>query len=179
MSMNQATNLPSIHSILHLSPEAGPYQEWSNGIQHVGELNNDAMNMDMEEVMSEASNAVDGSTSLSVEPEGSAMSLGSARVNGLPRLALTSTDSHLISILRQVKLGGYSDVWQGLYAPTQLRLAMKCPRIIEGTPEAIAVKRRWVREAKMWLSLNHVNILPFYGVVELSSITYLVAPWVA
>ncbi|KAG8994566.1 hypothetical protein FRB94_009787 [Tulasnella sp. JGI-2019a] len=179
MSMNQATNLPSIHSILHLSPEAGPYQEWSNGIQHVGELNNDAMNMDMEEVMSEASNAVDGSTSLSVEPEGSAMSLGSARVNGLPRLALTSTDSHLISILRQVKLGGYSDVCQGLYAPTQLRLAMKCPRIIEGTPEAIAVKRRWVREAKMWLSLNHVNILPFYGVVELSSITYLVAPWVA
>ncbi|KAG8980753.1 hypothetical protein FRB93_009018 [Tulasnella sp. JGI-2019a] len=199
MSMNQATNLPSIHSILHLSPEAGPYQEWSNGIQHVGELNNDAMNMDMEEVMSEASNAVDGSTSLAsrprhivapklnilapyslwnlkVQPCGS---LGSARVNGLPRLALTSTDSHLISILRQVKLGGYSDVCQGLYAPTQLRLAMKCPRIIEGTPEAIAVKRRWVREAKMWLSLNHVNILPFYGVVELSSITYLVAPWVA
>ncbi|KAG9022831.1 hypothetical protein FRB95_014080 [Tulasnella sp. JGI-2019a] len=179
MSVNQATNLPSIYSVLHPPPEAGSYQGWNNGIQHIGELNKNDMHIDMEEVTSEASNAVDGSTSLSVEPEGSAMSLGSARVNGLPRLVLSSTDSHLISILRQVKLGGYSDVYQGLYAPTQLKLAMKCPRIIEGTPEAIAVKRRWMREAKMWLSFNHVNILPFYGVVELSSITYLVAPWVA
>ncbi|KAG9022025.1 hypothetical protein FRB95_000962, partial [Tulasnella sp. JGI-2019a] len=139
----------------------------------------DDINMDMEEVMSDTSNIVADFTSVSVEPGGSAMPLGNARVNGLPRLTLSSTDSHLISVLRQVKLGGYSDVYQGLYAPTQLRLAMKCPRIIEGTPEAIAVKRRWMREAKMWLSLNHVNILPFYGVAELSSITYLVAPWVA
>ncbi|KAG9022833.1 hypothetical protein FRB95_014082, partial [Tulasnella sp. JGI-2019a] len=139
----------------------------------------DDINMDIEEVMSETSNVVADFAPVSVEPGGSAMPLGNAGVNGLPRLTLSSTDSHLISILRKVKLGGYSDVYQGLYAPIQLKLAMKCPRIIEGTPEAIAVKRRWMREAKMWLSLDHVNILPFYGVVELSSITYLVAPWVA
>ncbi|KAG8981770.1 hypothetical protein FRB94_002970 [Tulasnella sp. JGI-2019a] len=57
---------------------------------------------------------------------------------------------------------------------------MKRPRIQEeGTTQAKVVKRRYTREAKIWSSLDHVNVLSFYGVVEISSVAYLVAPWVA
>ncbi|KAG8998898.1 hypothetical protein FRB94_006608 [Tulasnella sp. JGI-2019a] len=71
-------------------------------------------------------------------------------------------------------------MYQGLYAPTQLKLAMKCPRILEDeTTQAKVVIRRYKREATVWSSLNHIDILPFYGIVEISSTAYLVAPWVA
>ncbi|KAG9006585.1 Mitogen-activated protein kinase kinase kinase 7 [Tulasnella sp. JGI-2019a] len=100
--------------------------------------------------------------------------------NSLARLALSSHDSHLIQITGQVALSHSSDMYHGLYTPTRLRLAMKCPRIFErGTRQAERTMRDYMREAKTWSSLNHVNILPFYGVVEISSITYLVAPWAA
>ncbi|KAG8998483.1 hypothetical protein FRB93_013715 [Tulasnella sp. JGI-2019a] len=100
--------------------------------------------------------------------------------NSLARLALSSHDSHLIQITGQVALSHSSDMYHGLYTPTRLRLAMKCPRIFErGTRQAERTMRDYMREAKRWSSLNHVNILPFYGVVEISSITYLVAPWAA
>ncbi|KAG9023713.1 hypothetical protein FRB95_012575 [Tulasnella sp. JGI-2019a] len=104
--------------------------------------------------------------------------LVNAPFNGLLRLTLSSSDAHLISIQKKVALGHYSDIYQGIYAPTRLKLALKRPRILEGTTQAKEVERRYKREAEIWSSLYHVNILPFYGIVELSSIAYLVAPWV-
>ncbi|KAG8998482.1 hypothetical protein FRB93_013714 [Tulasnella sp. JGI-2019a] len=100
-------------------------------------------------------------------------------VNGLPHLALASRDFHQINILKQVAYSYPCDVYQGLHAPTRLKLALRCPRILEGTVQGEEVKRRYKREAKTWSSLNHVNVLPFYGVVETSSITFLAAPWIA
>ncbi|KAG8881898.1 hypothetical protein FRB97_008945 [Tulasnella sp. 331] len=37
--------------------------------------------------------------------------------------------------------------------------------------------KRYEREAKIWSSLIHINILPFYGLVQRSSEIYLVSPW--
>ncbi|KAG9020702.1 hypothetical protein FRB95_003653 [Tulasnella sp. JGI-2019a] len=105
--------------------------------------------------------------------------LGNTSVNGFPSLKLSSSNSHLITILKQVAWGPNSDLYQGLYTPSNLKLAMKRPRILrEGTIQAADVKRRYKREVKTWSSLKHNNILPSFGIVKLSSVTYLVAPWV-
>ncbi|KDQ16369.1 hypothetical protein BOTBODRAFT_623022, partial [Botryobasidium botryosum FD-172 SS1] len=37
--------------------------------------------------------------------------------------------------------------------------------------------KRLAREAKVWSQLNHPNVLPFLGLYTLSSISYLVSPW--
>ncbi|KAG8986752.1 hypothetical protein FRB94_002502, partial [Tulasnella sp. JGI-2019a] len=104
---------------------------------------------------------------------------GNTPVSGFPSLTLSSSDSHLISVLKEVVCGPNSDMWQGLHTPTNLKLAVKRPRMIAGIIQAVDTNRRYEREAKTWSSLKHDNILPFFGVVKLSSGTYLVAPWVA
>ncbi|KAG9002935.1 hypothetical protein FRB94_003462 [Tulasnella sp. JGI-2019a] len=185
-------NLPSIHSVLDQYSDAGSSTGYDNeigcaekviNIKHEGDMDLD-MDVPMPNLV-EVTNAVADSESSPMELGVSAISnepLGNIPVNGLPRLALSSFNSHLISIpnpKKPVALGYYCDMYQGLYAPTRLKLALKCPRLLEGTTQAEDVKRRYKREAKTWLSLNHINVLPFYGVIELSSIAYLVAPWVA
>ncbi|KAG8995177.1 hypothetical protein FRB93_001210 [Tulasnella sp. JGI-2019a] len=98
-----------------------------------------------------------------------------------PRLLISSRDSHLISIPapgKAIGFGNSCDLYKGLYAPTQIILAMKRPRILEHrSTQAREVKRRYEREAKIWASLFHANILPFYGLIEISSEAYLVSPW--
>ncbi|KAG9019736.1 hypothetical protein FRB95_005545, partial [Tulasnella sp. JGI-2019a] len=113
-------------------------------------------------------------------PNTATMAQGNTFIQGFPRLALSPSDSHLIRVQKRVALGHHSDIYQGFYTPTRLKLAMKCPRILEErTLQAVDVRRRYEREVKTWSSLNHVNVLPFYGVVKISSVTYLVAPWAA
>ncbi|KAG8988598.1 hypothetical protein FRB94_000573, partial [Tulasnella sp. JGI-2019a] len=190
MSASQGTELPSIHSVLGEFSEAGSYDAWDNSTHNAGGLNiiqDDDMDIDIDAPMSntvEVSTAVIGlESSRSVESRDSVIPATrppeNTRVHGLPRLTLSSSDSHLIIIQKRVALGHYSDIYQGVYTPTKLKLAMKCPRILEdGTIQAVDVKRRYEREATTWSSLNHVNVLPFYGVVKISSAIYLVAPWV-
>ncbi|KAG8843179.1 hypothetical protein FRB96_004249 [Tulasnella sp. 330] len=96
-------------------------------------------------------------------------------------LQLSSSDSHLINIpqpSRSVGGGGYCDLFIGIYTPTGAKLAMKRPRFSTQIASAAATaKRRFVREAKTWSSLKHGNILPFYGLIEISDEVYLVSPW--
>lgn len=37
--------------------------------------------------------------------------------------------------------------------------------------------KRYEREAYIWSSLAHANVLPFYGLLEVSHEIYLVSPW--
>ncbi|KAG8999356.1 hypothetical protein FRB93_013235 [Tulasnella sp. JGI-2019a] len=186
MSTGQGANLPSIHSVLDPFSGASSYNVRNSEPQDAGQMNmhasEDDMDIDTEAPTSktaEVQNAVPAFESMSIEAGGAEMPPGNIPVNGLPRLTLSSSDSGLIIIQKRVALGHHSDMYQGLYTPTKLKLAMKCPRILEGTFQAVDTKRRYEREVRTWSSLNHVNVLPFYGVVEISSVTYLVAPWVA
>ncbi|KAG9025014.1 hypothetical protein FRB95_010808 [Tulasnella sp. JGI-2019a] len=106
-----------------------------------------------------------------------------------PRLKLSSSDSHLISIPPPRKPVNYGncDLFKAGYCDGSLRvvLALKRPRIIgDSATQAEMVQRRFEREVAIWSQLNHINILPFYGVVELVSESFLVSeaylasPWV-
>ncbi|KAG8850460.1 hypothetical protein FRB96_009705 [Tulasnella sp. 330] len=103
---------------------------------------------------------------------------GKAHTHHGLRLILSTENSHLVSILspnRAVTRGGNCDLFKGLYAPGNLILAMKRPRVSQDQAETAT--RRFKREVKIWTSLIHINILPFFGLVEISSETYLVSPW--
>ncbi|KAG8996046.1 hypothetical protein FRB94_008596 [Tulasnella sp. JGI-2019a] len=195
MSADRGIEMPLIHSVLDQSSRGGPSGSWNDALPSAAQIDDNGMDPDTDAMMpqtTKASSSVAGFESLSVQPGGSVIvnpashpsntvpgPLGNTLVNGFPSLRLSSSDSHLITIQRQVALGHNSDMYQGLYAPLKLKLAMKCPRILrEGTIQAADVKRRYEREVKTWSSLKHDNILPFFGVVKLSSVTYLVAPWV-
>ncbi|KAG8990604.1 hypothetical protein FRB93_003151 [Tulasnella sp. JGI-2019a] len=88
---------------------------------------------------------------------------------------------HLIYIPqsnRPVGGGGYCDLFIRFYTPTGSKLAMKRLRPRSQDPEALGIaKRRFMREARIWSYLKHINVLPFHGLVELSGETYLVSPW--
>ncbi|KAG8998236.1 hypothetical protein FRB94_006976 [Tulasnella sp. JGI-2019a] len=96
-------------------------------------------------------------------------------------LRLSTSDTHLIVMTepnRSVGGGGFCDLFLGKYLPSGQVLGMKRPRLSVQTASEIAnVTRRFSREAKTWSSLTHDNILPFYGLVEISSVLYLVSPW--
>ncbi|KAG8980770.1 hypothetical protein FRB93_009011 [Tulasnella sp. JGI-2019a] len=98
-----------------------------------------------------------------------------------PRLVLTSQDTPAISILppfTPVNFGN-CDLYRGIHGPTRTVLAMKLLRLRGPAGTQIQeVKRRYKQEARIWSSLDHDNILLFYGVVELSGETYLVSPWI-
>ncbi|KAG8870749.1 hypothetical protein FRB97_009418 [Tulasnella sp. 331] len=96
-------------------------------------------------------------------------------------LQLSTSDAHLINIPhpnRSVGGGGYCDLFLGMHIPTGMKLAMKRPRFnTQIALEAATAKRRFVREANTWSRLNHENILPFYGLMEISNEMYLASPW--
>ncbi|KAG9033051.1 hypothetical protein FRB95_000636 [Tulasnella sp. JGI-2019a] len=98
-----------------------------------------------------------------------------------PHVTLSSDNSHLIYIPqpgRSIGGGGFCDLFVGFYAPTGGKLAMKRLRPRSQHPEALEIaERRLTREARIWSSLKHTNVLPFYGLVDLSGETYLVSPW--
>ncbi|KAG8997908.1 hypothetical protein FRB94_007378 [Tulasnella sp. JGI-2019a] len=100
---------------------------------------------------------------------------------GASRLTLSLQDSDTVCILppgRPIHFGN-CDLYKGTHSPTRAILAMKHPRIQgPGASQAKEAKRRWEKEAKIWSSLNHDNILPFYGIVEIGSEVYLVSPWI-
>ncbi|KAG9008699.1 hypothetical protein FRB93_006245 [Tulasnella sp. JGI-2019a] len=191
MSAYHVADLPSISSMLH--PPRVDFRAGWGDIQYAEQVNikfEDDMNIDVYGPIPntvESVDAISNSASLSIKSESSTAStakpLRNFPIHGLPHLALSSSDAYLISIPapgKSVVSTSYCDIYQGIYAPARLKLAMKCPRIFdEGTTQAEVVERRYKREAKIWLSLNHVNVLPFYGVIERFSITYLVSPWVA
>ncbi|KAG8872350.1 hypothetical protein FRB98_009657, partial [Tulasnella sp. 332] len=99
-----------------------------------------------------------------------------------PPLRLSSSDAHLISIPdrnRPVGGGGYCDLFLGIFIPTSYKVALKRPRFSSQEPnEAKEALRRLKREGKLWSDLRHVNILPFYGLMDILDETYLVSPWV-
>ncbi|KAG9025872.1 hypothetical protein FRB95_009669 [Tulasnella sp. JGI-2019a] len=169
--------------VLDQSSIIDSYNGRSGRLQQAGQMSiiHD-MDIDMDAPMSntpQTPSAVARFGLLSIEPGGSAMPPGNTPVSDLPRLVLSSSDSHLVTVQKRVAPGHYGDMYQGLHTPTKLKLAMKRPRILdEGTIQAVDVKRRYEREARIWSTLNHVNVLPFYGVVKISSAMYLVAPWV-
>ncbi|KAG9022543.1 hypothetical protein FRB95_014629, partial [Tulasnella sp. JGI-2019a] len=181
MSMDQGIEMPLIHPVLdQFSASSSGNDALQRGMDII--IHEDPMDIGTDTPMpntTEVLSAVAGFGSWSVQPGGSVMPPGNRLANDLPRFTLSSSDSHLISIQRRVALGYHSDMYQGIYTPTKLKLAMKCPRILEaGTIQAVDVKRRYEREVETWSSFEHVNVLPFFGVVEISSNTYLVAPWV-
>ncbi|KAG8880140.1 hypothetical protein FRB98_005312 [Tulasnella sp. 332] len=96
-------------------------------------------------------------------------------------LKLTSENSHLIDIPepnRPIGGGGYCDLFQGVLRPVGLKLAMKRPRFAsKGSEAAEDATRRFQREADIWSSMKHVNILMFYGLVWIRNDVYLVSPW--
>ncbi|KAG8871283.1 hypothetical protein FRB97_008823, partial [Tulasnella sp. 331] len=93
-------------------------------------------------------------------------------------LQLSSSVINIPQPNRSVGGGGYCDLFIGIYTTTGVKLAMKRPRFNTQIPsEAATAKRRFVREAKTWSSLKHCNILPFYGLMEISDEMYLVSPW--
>ncbi|KAG8978515.1 hypothetical protein FRB94_014638 [Tulasnella sp. JGI-2019a] len=99
----------------------------------------------------------------------------------MPQLSLSLQDPCTVSILPPGKpiSFGNCDLFRGVHRPTQTILAMKRPRIRGDTGTQVqTIKRRFSREAKIWSGLNHINILPFYGIVDLGSEAYLVSPWV-
>ncbi|KAG8884664.1 hypothetical protein FRB97_003720, partial [Tulasnella sp. 331] len=91
-------------------------------------------------------------------------------------------DLHMIELetpIKPVASGGHGEVFKGLHPPTQMVCAMKRPYVVTGgTTQSQEEKKGYEREAKMWSCLKHINILPFYGIVELSSGAYLVSPWI-
>ncbi|KAG8988781.1 hypothetical protein FRB94_000419 [Tulasnella sp. JGI-2019a] len=110
-----------------------------------------------------------------IAPNISTRQLRDTRVNGLPRLTLSSSDSHFIMISKQVASGRFGDTYQGVHVPTQLKLAMRCSRTLA---ERATQAQRFEGELKIRSSSNHVNVMPFYGVVWIFSTAYLVTPWV-
>ncbi|KAG9032478.1 hypothetical protein FRB95_001453 [Tulasnella sp. JGI-2019a] len=79
---------------------------------------------------------------------------------------------------RPVGGGGYCDMFRGIYTSTRLHLALKRPRFCTLEPKATEdVMRRFRREGKLWSALDHINILPFLGMVDIGGETYLVSPW--
>ncbi|KAG8998468.1 hypothetical protein FRB93_013700 [Tulasnella sp. JGI-2019a] len=98
-----------------------------------------------------------------------------------PYLQLSPINSHLVCILdpgKSIAGGGYCDIFLGMHTPTRLRLALKRPRFcLKGTVEADEARRRFEREAHIWISLVHSNVLPFYGLLEISNDIYLASPW--
>ncbi|KAG9003727.1 hypothetical protein FRB93_010948 [Tulasnella sp. JGI-2019a] len=77
-------------------------------------------------------------------------------------------------------VGGHYDLFQGYNGETGAKLAMKRIRVSGPVGEfeaATTVKRRISREAIIWRSLCHNNILTFLGVANVADATYLVSPW--
>ncbi|KAG8979347.1 hypothetical protein FRB94_011308 [Tulasnella sp. JGI-2019a] len=108
----------------------------------------------------ESSSAVTELESLLIGPRGH-------QGTRLALLTLSSSDSGSIVAQKQVAWGDYSNMYQGPYTPTNLKLAMKHPRTLgKGTIQAVDARWRYEREVKTWLSLSHVDVLPFYGVVK-------------
>ncbi|KAG8887862.1 hypothetical protein FRB98_008828 [Tulasnella sp. 332] len=92
--------------------------------------------------------------------------------------------SYLITIPapdKRIGGGGFCDLYLGLYAPpgrSSVKLAMKRPRLLgPDTSQAEEVIRKYEREARIWSSLDHKNVLPFWGLLDISSDVYLVSPW--
>ncbi|KDQ07873.1 hypothetical protein BOTBODRAFT_94459, partial [Botryobasidium botryosum FD-172 SS1] len=83
---------------------------------------------------------------------------------------------------RPTQSGGFADCWQGLFLG-RYKVAMKTPRgrFADEVKNRISFFlrdiKRLVREAKVWSHLNHPNILPFLGLCELDSMSFLVSPW--
>ncbi|KAG9001979.1 hypothetical protein FRB94_004184 [Tulasnella sp. JGI-2019a] len=98
---------------------------------------------------------------------------GPGESDPLTRISISPETSHLIIVGKRIGYGGSCDVYGGLYAPTGQRLALK--RLRYGGSQA---ERRFRREAKIWSALIHVNILPFYGLHDISSDTHPVSPWI-
>ncbi|KAG8983635.1 hypothetical protein FRB94_007375 [Tulasnella sp. JGI-2019a] len=99
-------------------------------------------------------------------------------VHGRRQLSVSSWDVSIIPPGKPVSFGN-CDLFRGLHEPTQTILAMKRPRVTgDANIQAQTVQRRFSREAKIWSRLNHINILPFYGMINLESEAYLVSPWV-
>ncbi|KAG9003494.1 hypothetical protein FRB94_003077 [Tulasnella sp. JGI-2019a] len=96
-------------------------------------------------------------------------------------LGLSSADSHFIRFSepnRPVGGGGYCDLFKGIYTLTGQQLALKRPRFSTQDPkDADDSKRRFHREARIWSTLAHVNILPFLGLIDTADETYLISPW--
>ncbi|KAG8986570.1 hypothetical protein FRB93_005232 [Tulasnella sp. JGI-2019a] len=79
---------------------------------------------------------------------------------------------------RSVGGGGYCDMFRGIYTPTGIHLALKRPRFSTQDPlEAADARRRFEREGRIWATLKHLNILSFFGMLDISGETYLISPW--
>ncbi|KAG8979700.1 hypothetical protein FRB94_011098 [Tulasnella sp. JGI-2019a] len=98
---------------------------------------------------------------------------------GLPQLELSR--SPLIAIpspRKPVTLGQSYTIYEGVYGPTHLKVAIKRLRVLGGdgthTQEA---KEKLDQEVSIRSSLTHENILPFYGMVEMTGELYLIYPW--
>ncbi|KAG8859530.1 hypothetical protein FRB96_004414 [Tulasnella sp. 330] len=84
---------------------------------------------------------------------------------------------HIPNPYKPIGGGGYRDLFRGINAQKGLRIMLKRPRISE-QKEAKAIKRRLIREGRIWSTLQyHVNIVPFLGIVEIADETSLVLPW--
>ncbi|KAG8991580.1 hypothetical protein FRB94_012386 [Tulasnella sp. JGI-2019a] len=154
MSTDQGIEMPSIHSVLDQSSRGGPSSSWNDALPPAAQIDDNRMDVDTDAPMSNTTEVSSSMAGLDSLPGGSVIvnpafhssntvptPLGNTSVNGFPSLKLSSSNSHLITILKQVAWGPNSDLYQGLYTPSNLKLAMKRPRILrEGTIQAADVK---------------------------------------
>lgn len=96
---------------------------------------------------------------------------------------LSNGDLGLVTIhepCRPVGGGHFCDLYLGVRQQDNLVLAMKRPKFPLYDREAKEkAEKNFRREEKAWESLEHLNILPFFGRAEISNDIYLVSPWIA
>ncbi|KAG8983636.1 hypothetical protein FRB94_007374 [Tulasnella sp. JGI-2019a] len=98
-----------------------------------------------------------------------------------PLLRLSSPDLIHLPIPKKAINHGNCDLFKGHYrdGSTVVVVALKLPRFLgDASLQAETARRRFEREAKIWADLNHINILPFYGLIEFPCGAYLISPWV-
>ncbi|KZS95810.1 kinase-like protein [Sistotremastrum niveocremeum HHB9708] len=65
--------------------------------------------------------------------------------------------------------GGFSDIWQGRWQPTELAVAIKVIRLNKATEESeklSVVRKRLQKEIDIWKSLRHPNVAQLLGISQ-------------
>jgi len=76
--------------------------------------------------------------------------------------------------------GGLFDLFGGTHIPTGTKLALYQFRFHAQDAQTAAVTVKRLRgQGNLWTTLNHPNVLAFYGILEKEHRTYLLSPWIA
>jgi serine/threonine protein kinase len=89
-----------------------------------------------------------------------------------------------------VDCGGWGDVWKGQMNEQVIAVkAMRFPASVDSEARKVLIvpflcacefqsgPQAFIREAIIWRSFNHPNVLPFYGIYHWNNRFTLVSPW--